>query len=51
MDKESLKIKIFLNFCGTYKEVHHVGLLHTTLLPRGFCFSDLMPAFVAAVLS
>ena len=30
MDNKSLKVKIFLNFFGTYKKVRYAGLVYTT---------------------
>ena len=30
MDKKSLKVKIFLNFFGTYKKVRNAGVGYTT---------------------
>ena len=30
MDKKSLKVKIFLNFFGTYKKVRNADLVYTT---------------------
>ena len=33
MDKKSLKVKIFLNFFGTYKEVRQVADISTTNIP------------------
>ena len=35
MDKKSLKVKIFLNFFGTYKEVRQAADISTTQVKRG----------------
>ena len=37
MDKKSLKVKIFLDFYRTYKEVHSSNLLNTTSFCLNFC--------------
>ena len=36
MNKKSLKVKIFLNFFGTYKKLSNVEDIYTTL-KAGYC--------------
>ena len=38
MDKKSLKVKIFLNLFGTYKNLYGVDLKHTTPVFLNFQF-------------
>ena len=42
MDKKSLKVKIFLNLFGTYKEVCNAGLVYTSPFPLVRTYSILV---------
>ena len=43
MDKKSLKVKIFLNFFGTYKEVRQVADITTTSFDNIINKNDVPP--------